>query len=368
MRIAQFGVKGIPSKGGAERVVEALVRCLSGQHSFTVYCNKRYVSPEAQVAGVSLVRIPTVPGKYLQPVCLFIGSAFHALFRGHYDLIHVHNAEACFIVPFLRLRYRVVATSHGLAYAVDKWGQLDKGLIRLLEYFFIWFPNVMTSVSLPVAEYYRKKYQRNIRYVPNGVDTDATVNMEAAETKLKSNGVKSHYILFVAGRLDPIKGCHLLLQASEHIKTDRQLVVVGGMSTLPKYGQALRKFASAMVRFVPFIESRAELFGIVRGACLFVFPSTVEAMSMMLLEVASLGVPILCSDIPANTAILPTQAKYFRSGEVNDLAEKLHWSLEHPEAMAELGRQAKVWVKEKFSWEVIAEEYNQVYQTTVEQT
>ena len=226
----------------------------------------------------------------------------------------------------------------------------------------------MTSVSLPVAEYYRKKYKRHIRYVPNGVDTDPPVNMEAAESKLKSNGVKPNYILFAAGRLDPIKGCHLLLQAYSRIKTERQLVVVGDMVTLSEYGQALRKLASAMVRFVPFIESRAELLGIVRGACFFVFPSTVEAMSMMLLEVASLGVPILCSDIPANTAILPTQAKYFRSGEVNDLSEKLQWALEHPEAMSELGRQAKAWVKEKFSWDVIAEEYNQVYQTAVQQT
>ena len=55
MKIAFIGIKGLPSKGGAERVVEAIVQRLSGQHTLTVYCSRYYTGPEARVPGVRLV-------------------------------------------------------------------------------------------------------------------------------------------------------------------------------------------------------------------------------------------------------------------------------------------------------------------------
>ena len=83
---------------------------------------------------------------------------------------------------------------------------------------------------------------------------------------------------------------------------------------------------------------------------------------MMLLEAASLGAPIVCSDIPANTAVLPEQALYFRSGDADDLADKMRWALEHPMEMPRLGQQAQSWVRASFSWDQIAEQYDQLYQ------
>lgn len=361
MRIAYLGIKGLPSKGGAERVVESIVHRLAKQHELTVYCNSRYTPRDVQVRGIRLVRIPTLAGKYLQAISLFVLSALHALFKGDYDLIHVHNAEACFVVPLLRLRYRIVATSHGPAYARDKWGWLGKRLIRLNDYFFTWFPNTLTCVSRPLAEEYERKYGRKVHYLPNGVEDDPSLDMKATVTTLKANRVTDDYILFAAGRLDPTKGCHLLLQAFAGLKDDVQLVVVGDMGTLPAYGRKLQQMADERVRFIPFIQSKAELFGIVQNARFFVFPSTVEAMSMMLLEVASLGVPVICSDIPENTSVLGKHALYFRSGDVDDLANKLRWALDHGEAVRGFGNAAQVWVKQNYSWDAIAERYEKLY-------
>ena len=59
--------------------------------------------------------LPIIPGKHLRPLSLMLLSAFHALFFGDYDFIHLHNAEACFVAPLLRLRYRILATSHSPA-------------------------------------------------------------------------------------------------------------------------------------------------------------------------------------------------------------------------------------------------------------
>lgn len=365
MKIAYLGIKGLPSKGGAERVVEAIVQRLAGRHELTVYCNGRYTPRDVQVLGVRLIRIPTLPGKHLQAISLFVLCALHALFRGNYDLVHVHNAEACFVVPLLRLKYQVIATSHGPAYARHKWGRLAKTLIRLNDYFFAWFPNALTSVSRPLADEYKRKCGRPVHYLPNGVENHPPLDMDAAAATLRANGVRDDYILFAAGRLDPTKGCHLLLQAFGRVDGDIQLLVIGDTATAPTYGRELQQMADGRVRFIPFIESKAQLFCIVQNARFFIFPSTVEAMSMMLLEVASLGVSIVCSDIPENISVLGEYTLYFKSGDIDDLADKLRWALDHVETMRGLASAAQAWVKQNYSWDAITEQYEKLYQQTV---
>ncbi len=78
MKIAFVGVKGLPSRGGAERVVEAITDRLKGKYELTVYCNSRYTPKGAIFPGVRLIRVPTLKGKHLQPFSLFILSALHA--------------------------------------------------------------------------------------------------------------------------------------------------------------------------------------------------------------------------------------------------------------------------------------------------
>jgi len=54
----------------------------------------------------------------------------------------------------------------------------------------------------------------------------------------------------------------------------------------------------------------------------FVFPSTVGGMSMMLLEVASLGTLLVSSDILEKTTVLPQHALFFKSDDPDVLRRK----------------------------------------------
>ena len=82
---------------------------------------------------------------------------------------------------------------------------------------------------------------------------------------------------------------------------------------------------------------------------------------MTLLEAASVGAPVLCSDIPANTAILPEQALYYSSGDVDDLAMKLKWAMNHPREMQLLGDSAQAWARANYSWDSVAARYENIY-------
>ena len=103
MKIAYLGIKGLPARGGAERVVEAITQRLADRHEITVYCSRRYSDENSSVRGVRLVRLPSLAGKYTFMTSLDFLAAWHALLYGDYDLIHLHNIEAGFILPLLRL-------------------------------------------------------------------------------------------------------------------------------------------------------------------------------------------------------------------------------------------------------------------------
>ena len=83
---------------------------------------------------------------------------------------------------------------------------------------------------------------------------------------------------------------------------------------------------------------------------------------MMLLEVASLGTPLLSSDIPENATVLPEHALFFESGDADDLRSKLDWALHHAEQMREMGNEAKRWVMKNYHWDSIVNQYEALYQ------
>ena len=228
-KIAYIGIKGLPSKGGAERVVEAIVRRLRGRHELTVYCNKRYTPPDTSMPGVRLIRIQTFKGKHSEPTSLFIQSCFHALLFGNYDVIHLHNIEPCFVLPFIRVKYKVIATAHGstIRGARSKWGHVARKLMGLTEYPFLLFSNCATSVSKIDKEYFERRYGKKVLYIPNGVEEQPVMPQNLIVSVLQKFGLEEgKYVLFAAGRIDPTKGCHLVLEAFCRLNLDLKLVEI----------------------------------------------------------------------------------------------------------------------------------------------
>ena len=364
MKIAYIGIKGLPSKGGAERVVKAIVQRLANRHEITVYCSRRYTPKNTKVPGMRIIRVPGLSGKHTHMTSVDLTAACHAVLYGDYDLIHLHNIEASFVLPLLRLKYPVATTAHGRITSDSKWSKMSATIMQSMVFPFALLSDAATSVSLPDAQELMTRFRCAISYIPNGIDPSPDIDVEAGHRLLRLNNVPDQdYILFVAGRVIPLKGAHLLLEAFQRVECQSHLLMVGDLSHLPKYTNKLRSMSDSRVRFIPFISLTSELFGVMRLSRFFVFPSINEAMSMALLEAASFAIPIVCSDIPANTAVLPEHAVHFRSGDAKDLCEKLNWAIEYPKEMKEMGLKAQAWVKKEFSWDVIAERYDRLYRS-----
>lgn len=368
MKVAYLGIKGLPAQFGADRVVEAIASRLSKRHDISVYCSDRYTSPKYSIDGIHLIRVPSLPGKFTHMTSVNFLAGWHAVIYCNYDLIHLHNTEASFILPLLKLRYRVVATAHGRITKGNKWNRTSVALMRSMELPYGLLADAPTSVSLPHAQEFSARFARQVRFIPNGIEPYPQIDVESSNRILESKQIlPNQFTLFVVGRLVPLKGAHLLTEAFRQIDGNHRLVFVGDVFASTKYAESVRAQADARTIFIPFIESNAMLLGLMQASRLVVLPSLVEAMSITLLEAASVGAPILCSDIPANTAVLSDAALYFRAGDANDLADKLRWALAHPDEMCALGACAQARVREHFSWDHIAKQYESLYNEVVNQ-
>ncbi len=369
MKIAYLGLKGLPSKGGTERVVEAIIKRLAVKHEITVYCDNAYTPADTNYPGVRLLRFPSISGKYSRPTILFLLYALHALFRGDYDLIHMHGVDACFTLPILRLRYNVVATSHGSHTRTrrKKWGKFALFLLEQMEVPFCKLSNYATSVCLADAKFYRERYHAKVVYIPNGVDENTSYDLDAACAELDRYGVKpDNYLLFAAGRVDPSKGCHLAIEAYNQVKPGIPLLVVGSLEQVPTYSDSLRQMAADRpVIFIPLITCKELLYGLVKMSRLFIFPSLNEGCSIMLLEAASLGVPIICSDIEENTTVMKNNVLYFKSGDAHDLAAKLNYALDRPKYMRILGENASALLAKGLTWNKVVGHYDRLYEICI---
>lgn len=357
-KIAYMGIKGLPSKGGAERVVEAIVNNLNEDFDLFIYCSKSY-SISYQRDDVKLIKILSLRGKHLSSFSLFVLTTLHALLFKKFDLVHLHNSDAGFIVPILRLKYKVIGTHHGFAYKREKWSSIVKKLLKLSEILFMRYANSITCVSKSLSEEIISIYTRDAVFIPNGIEKPEIIEDPVLFNKHKIK--KKGFLCFAAGRVDPTKGCHILLESFNHINRDMGLVAIGDFSHKKDYSEDLYQMADERVRFIPFIEEKEKLFGIIINAKLFVFPSTVEAMSIMLLEVAALGVPIICSDIPENVSVLEDNTIYFRSEDSRDLKEKIEYCLDNYEEMVKKAEKTKGWIIKQYDWETIAKSYKNIY-------
>ncbi|WNJ19751.1 glycosyltransferase family 4 protein [Pontibacter sp. G13] len=361
-RIAILGVKYFPSRGGVSRVVEDTIIQLKDQFDFTIYC---YTHEDAQenIPGVEVVQFPEPPMGALGVFYFYLKCTLHMLKRGDFDLVHVHKTDAAFFLPMLTKKFTVIATSHEAPYKRDKWSKLGKAYFRMMERMFIRSKALITSISSPLSAYYLETYGREVKYIPNGVDITLQADEFAAEQRLHKHGVEGPYVFFAARRIMATKGPQHMLKALKKLNYQGTVVIAGDTTQLPAFTKQCEELAQGLnVKFIGYVDNKELLMGLVKKADYFFFPSETEGMSIMLLEVGCMGTPIVASDIPENTAVFdPAELLYFRNKDVDDLAEKFEWAMNHPEEMIQKAEKAQARVFHEYNREAVAQHYANLY-------
>jgi len=359
MRIAMVGQKGLPATyGGIERHVEEIGRRLVARgHEVSVFCRLYYTAAGAQYHGVKLLRRPSINTKHLDTVTHVTWSSVEATLR-RFDIVHFHALGPSAFAWMPRLTgSRTVVTVHGLDWQREKWGRIASWVLKQCEYPAAHFANRTIVVSKTLRDYFNQHHHCDAAFIPNGTNFPTP---RPAKKILPLGLTPGKYVLFV-GRLVPEKGVHYLCEAFNGINSDMKLALVGGSSASQSYVDLLKGYESDRIRMLDYMygEALEELWS---NAYMVVQPSTMEGLSIALLEALSYGRCVLLSDIPENLEVAEECAVSFRSKDVGDLQAKLQMLIARPDLVKHYEEKARAHIRAQYSWDKVTESIEALYQ------
>jgi starch synthase len=363
MKIMVMGTRGIPHiPGGVETHCEHLYPRMvkGGEHSVTVLCRSNYVLDKSlnEYQGIKLKNIYSPDSKSFEAIVHSSLAVMHAAVKRP-DVLHIHAIGPNLVAGLARLcGLRVVMTHHGPDYKRMKWNGVAKFFLKTGEWMGVKFSKRVIVISQEIKDHVAETYGRkDCVLIPNGVDKPViSTNTDYIESLCL---IKDQYI-FTLGRFVPEKGFDYLIRAyaQSTISKKYKLVIAGDADHESEYSLELKALAKQNnVILTGFIkgEKLRQLFS---HAALFVIPSFYEGLPIALLEAMSYKLPILSSNIAANTQVNLPAENYFEIGDeasllshLNNIALKEHERIDYD--------------MRQYDWDLIADETLDVYKSIV---
>ncbi|MBK3519751.1 glycosyltransferase family 4 protein [Carboxylicivirga marina] len=365
-KVAFYGIKYFPSKGGTSRVAENIIRQLKNRYDITILCYKNNDAKE-HINGVKVMQFNQWPGGSIGALFYFLRSALHLKFR-KFDVIHLHKIDAAFFLPLFRKKTNIVATSHESAYLRDKWSKIEKWYLQKAEKIFLKSSATLTCISNPLTKIYNNGSKNKVVYIPNGITIKDEYKEREANHFLEEYYLKEkEYFIFAARRIMKTKGCHTMLAALDKMNYKGTIIVAGDLSHAKEYVSELQeKYKHMKVIYPGYIGDLPLLLTLIKKSKLFIFPSETEGMSIMLLEAASTQTPIVASDIKENKEVFNDEhVTFFKDQNSDDLVEKIKLIEENTNVVKSKAQKALLHIKTKYNWANIAESYDEIYRQTI---
>jgi glycosyltransferase involved in cell wall biosynthesis len=254
---------------------------------------------------------------------------------------------------------KCVATIHGLDHKRAKWGKFASWYIRTGEKCAVRFADEIIVLSENVKNYFLDMYGRETVFIPNGVARPEILLPQKIGDKY--NLSKDGYILFL-GRLVPEKRVELLIEAFKNLKTEKRLVIAGGVSDSGEYAEQLKELSKddRRIIFTGFVEGQllGELYS---NSYIYVLPSDLEGMPLSLLEAMSYGNCCLTSDIAECKTVTADHGLTFEKGNSQDLAEKLQMLCDNPQTVENYKNKSAEYILNKYNWDDVTNKTLELY-------
>lgn len=311
------------------------------------------------------------------------------------DVVHTHTWYASMAGFLAKKLYDVplVLTTHSLE-PLRAWKaeQLGSGyrMSSWMEKTAIEDADAIVAVSSETKNDILRVYPvdpERVHVIYNGIDLKEYRRADSIEA-LQTYGVDPNtpYVLFV-GRITRQKGVTHLVDAIPYLAPGTQVVLCAGAPDTPEIAAEMREKVEAVRRVNPrvvWIEkmiSKPEAIQLYSHARVFCCPSVYEPFGIINLEAMACETPVVASATGGiKEVVVDGQTGYlvpFAADPVSnmpldpqkfsrDLAAKLNQLLADPQLCKQFGRTGRRRVEEKFSWEAIAAQTIDLYQSLVE--
>jgi len=273
------------------------------------------------------------------------------LTRHEVDLVHVSLSFSSldFNLPRLchRLGIPIVATFHApFDTRLSVWRGISSAVYRLYS------PALAECDAVIIFSQAQKEIlsglgvpPRVIHVLPNGVDIDRY--SPGPSQALETFGCRRLYSY--VGRLDPEKNVDVLLSSflDAEPPPDHRLVVVGGGVERRKLE---RRFRDPRVRFLGVVTDERARIDILRGSDAFFLPSSVEGLSLAMLEAMACGVTTVATDVGSDGEALRGAGIVLDPNSLEaELGGVIRMLIELPHLTEQLGQLARERAVQRYS-------------------
>jgi glycosyltransferase involved in cell wall biosynthesis len=283
------------------------------------------------------------------------------------DVVHLHGLWTYPSIAAHREARRtgaaLVVSAHGMLTPVAlNYSRWKKWIARVLfQDWVLRAASVLHSTSPDEDASYRALGLRNrIATIPLGMDVVARPEIASREKRR---------LLFL-GRLHHKKGIDWLLEAWSRLEaefTDWELAVVGPQE--PSYAREIERLKQAStgkrVTFTgPLYGDEKDRF--VSGSDLFAMPSRSENFGLTAAEALMMEVPVIATRGTPWSGLLDADAGWWIEPGAEALEHALRKAMSLPtKELAEKGRNGRRWIERDFSWPVIGQKWQAVYESLV---
>ena len=202
-----------------------------------------------------------------------------------------------------------------------------------------------------------------VEVIPNPIDVDQWTPLDKTIARKKLGlplGVPLILFGAIGGAADPRKGFDFLksaLQLLSNVRSDLELVVFG--QEAPDQGIDL----GFPIHYLGHLSNEADMQMAYSAADVFVAPSTQEVFGQTASEAHACACPAVAFEGTGLADVIEHQKTGYlaKLGDVEDLAAGISWVLESTSKSTQLNTAARALAVEKFSYPVIARQYQNIY-------
>jgi len=350
--------------GGAEQVVFDLCDHLrnAGHHVCVVTLESGWLTQKLSEIGVEFIVIEnkkSIDTQFFMELVRIIREKNIDLIHSHEFLMNMYGTAASMVT-----RCPIIATIHGKGYYIGKWRR--RAVYRLV--------GRCAFRIVAVSENLKKFLIEKIKLVPsdisvicNGVDVDRFFPCgEEKSSRLKHEFGLQGVVIGAIGNLYPVKGHIHLIRAARLIVDEfdgANFIVIGKKTDYSNILQAEVKRLRLTDRF-RFLGFRDDIPQLMHLIDIFVLPSNEETFSIATLEALASSKPVVATRCGGPESII-TDGKHgflVPPGNPEQLAEKILELIRNPSLRRALGEKGLMLVREKFTTEVMFDQYKCLYE------
>ena len=227
------------------------------------------------------------------------------------------------------------------------------------------------GVSEAACEFLEHLGATNIQLVHDGIDTAIFKKKEDTNYRQKLDIGNDAVVITFVGRLIYAKGVQDLISAFSKIKDTapeiKVLIVGDGPYRANLENLAYQTDCASSILFLG-QKNQDEVIDVLSATDIFVNPSYSEGLGISVMEAASIGLPIIATDVGGTREIITTDKTgiLVKARDVGQLAEALCRLCANAELREKLGKNARILAERKFNWDKITGEYIKLYTSLVE--